>query len=95
MASLGPAMTVWLGPLKLTAKTPSSSPINSAVISGDSTVLTPASHGSATGLLPFNPFTERPVRGVNWTYGPAFGEPTGTGDYQQPRTFSCSVGLRF
>src|SRR6516225_2557952 len=41
---------------------------NSALISGDSTILTKASPGSALGLRSFNPFTETPVRGVNWTY---------------------------
>ncbi len=66
-----------------------------AVVSGDSTILTAASPGSATGLQPFNPFTTQSVQGTNWIYGPNFGQPTGTGSYQPTRTFSCSVGVRF
>ena len=46
-------------------------------------------------LVPFNPFTETPVQGVNWDYGPSFGEPQQAADYQQPRTFRVSFGLRF
>ena len=43
-------------------------------------------------LKPFNPFTEKPVRGVNYQYAEGFGQPIG---YQLPRTFRISVGLRF
>ena len=43
-------------------------------------------------FAPFNPFTERPVRGVNYELAPAFGTATA---YQAPRTFRFSVGLRF
>lgn len=43
----------------------------------------------------FNPFTETPVRGVHWDYGPDWGKPTGVGDYQAPREFSFSFGVRF
>jgi hypothetical protein len=52
-------------------------------------------------IKPFNPFTETPVEGVNWEKGPDFGKaqnPTSLftqGDYQLPRTFRVSFGVRF
>jgi carboxypeptidase family protein/TonB-dependent receptor-like protein len=52
-------------------------------------------------LKPFNPFTETPVEGVNWEKGEDFGKaqnPTSLftgGDYQLPRTYRLSVGVRF
>lgn len=58
-------------------------------------------------LDPFNPFSEGPLldadlsdngtggfRG-NYAFGPNFGEPEGDADYQAPRTFRVSVGVRF
>ena len=49
----------------------------------------------AGGLKAFNPFTETPVEGVNYIKGPNFGKPTQENDYQQPRTYRLSVGVRF
>ncbi|HEX2643371.1 MAG TPA: TonB-dependent receptor [Thermoanaerobaculia bacterium] len=46
-------------------------------------------------LARFNPFTQTPVEGVNWRKGPNFGRPVNETDYQQPRTYRFSVGLRF
>ncbi len=46
-------------------------------------------------LEPFNPFTETPVEGTNWRKGDSWGEAQSDSDYQQPRTFRFSVGLRF
>jgi hypothetical protein len=52
-------------------------------------------------LKPFNPFTEKPVEGVNWEKGPDFGKAqnpttlTTQGDYQLPRTYRVSFGVRF
>ena len=58
-------------------------------------------------LEPFNPFTtanpvecrqgtpEEECEGAHWQKGPNFGKPETEGDYQQPRTFRFSVGLRF
>jgi len=43
----------------------------------------------------FNPFTETPVRGTHYQFGPLYGQPTGVGDYQAPREFNFSVGVRF
>jgi hypothetical protein len=43
----------------------------------------------------FNPFTTTPARGVHWEYSPTFGEPQAFDDYQDPREFSFSVGVRF
>jgi len=43
----------------------------------------------------FNPFTEKPVRGVHYDLASTFGKPTSGADYQLPRTFRVSVGVRF
>lgn len=65
----------------------------------NTTVQTATTAGS--GLARFNPFTETPVEGVHWRKLPAsstqqgFGKPRNDLDYQQPRLFRFSVGLRF
>jgi outer membrane receptor for ferrienterochelin and colicin len=68
-----------------------------AVMSLDTTVSSNASPGdyTAASLPVFNPFTEKPVEGTNYRYGPNFGKPTAPTDYQSPRTFSFSFGIRF
>jgi outer membrane receptor for ferrienterochelin and colicin len=43
----------------------------------------------------FNPFTDQPVEDTHWTKGSSFGEPQVEGDYQIPRTFRFSLGIRF
>jgi hypothetical protein len=49
----------------------------------------------------FNPFTTTPVEGINWEKGPTFGQalnPTNLftqGDYQLPRTYRMSLGVKF
>jgi len=43
----------------------------------------------------FNPFTTKPVQGVNWDYSPTFGQPQAFDDYQPARLFSFSAGVRF
>jgi hypothetical protein len=48
-----------------------------------------------TTLAAFNPFTTKPVQGVNWKYGPAFGQAVSPGSYQAPRSFNFSAGFRF
>jgi len=50
---------------------------------------------SITLLDPFDPFTETPVEGVHWRRTSTFGTPANEGDFQTPRTFRFSVGLRF
>jgi outer membrane receptor protein involved in Fe transport len=62
-----------------------------AVVDGNTTILDPTNSSHAA----FNPFTETPVQGVNWDFGSNFGNPVNDADYQQPRTFRFSVGLRF
>ncbi|MBD3851972.1 MAG: TonB-dependent receptor [Acidobacteria bacterium] len=52
-------------------------------------------NGPRQGMEAFDPFTETPVEGVNWEYGSSFGEAQGADDYQLPRTFRLSFGLRF
>ena len=64
----------------------------SAQIAGNETILT-RTNNSAYQL--FNPFTTTPVLGVHYDFGPDYLQPTGTGDYQTPREFSFSVGVRF
>ncbi len=49
----------------------------------------------AAGLKTFNPFTETPVEGTHYIKGAGFGKPETQSDYQTPRTFRVSVGLRF
>jgi len=46
-------------------------------------------------LATFNPFTEEPVEGVHWAKAPTFGQPLTPDDYQLPRTFRVSLGIRF
>jgi len=67
----------------------------------DATVYTAS---NKTYLTRFNPFTQTPTecpQGVttsgcgNWQKGPNFGLPTATTSYQNPRTFSVSLGVRF
>jgi outer membrane receptor protein involved in Fe transport len=48
-----------------------------------------------TTLQKFNPFTDKPVEGINWAKNSTFGKPQNKDDYQQPRTFRFSVGFRF
>ena len=49
----------------------------------------------STAYAAFNPFTDSPVRGINYDYGQDFGKPTSPSDYQPPRRLSLSVGARF
>ncbi len=46
-------------------------------------------------LNQFNPFTTSPVEGTDWQTRSTFGQPLNEGDFQTPRTFRFSVGLRF
>ena len=59
----------------------------------DTTVLTPGTTSSR--FATFNPFTTTPVRGVNWDYGPNFGQATSRFAYTTPRTIRMSFGIRF
>jgi len=43
----------------------------------------------------FNPYEETPVEGVHWRKSPLFGETLSEDDYQNPRTFRVSLGIRF
>jgi hypothetical protein len=52
-------------------------------------VSTPATYAA------FNPFTETPVQGVNWNYGPAFGTALNRFAYTTPRTLQFNFGVRF
>ena len=66
------------------------------------------SRNAGKGLTPFNPFTTKPVEcpqgqtaaqctalGANWQPAPTFGKATSYLNYQTPRTFTLSVGVRF
>ena len=64
----------------------------SAVTNPSTTTYSARNDGS---LQTFNPFTETPVEGVHWRKGDNFGQPLSENDYQQPRTFRFSVGIRF
>jgi hypothetical protein len=65
---------------------------NDAQIGGNTTVLT---HRNVGSLQRFNPFTDTPVENVHFRYGAQFGQPTGVGSFQLPRTYRVSAGLRF
>jgi hypothetical protein len=43
----------------------------------------------------FNPFTQTPVEGVNWSKRPTFGTAINKFAYTTPRMFRFSVGVRF
>jgi hypothetical protein len=62
------------------------------VVAVDSTVLTAL---NSSELRRFDPFAEKPARGVNYELSPTFGKPTSAADYQLSRTFRVSVGVRF
>ena len=69
---------------------------NSAVVNTQYLNLAVPTNVSAPGTYAaFNPFTETPVRGVNWDLGPTFGEASSRFAYQTPRTFRMSMGVRF
>ena len=66
------------------------------------------SRNSGKGLSPFNPFTTKPIEcprgntaaqctalGANWQLAPAFAVPAAYLEYQTPRTFTLSIGMRF
>jgi len=55
--------------------------------------LTPGT--TASRYAAFDPFTTTPVRGVNWDYGPNFGQPSSRFAYTTPRTIRMSFGVRF
>jgi TonB dependent receptor len=57
----------------------------------NATVLDPTNSSHAR----FDPFTQTPVQGVNWDKGAKFGKANAATDYQLPRTFRFSVGVRF
>ncbi len=59
----------------------------------DQQVLTASNN--ATRFQRFNPFTETPVEGTHWAFGPNFGTPNNRFAYQTPRTVRFALGLRF
>ncbi|MBD3852308.1 MAG: TonB-dependent receptor [Acidobacteria bacterium] len=63
-----------------------------AVVTGNSTELTSRNDSS---LEAFDPWTETPVEGTHWRKGDDWGQAEDDGDYQLPRTYRVSVGIRF
>jgi len=76
------------------------------LVAFDEEVLTSLDTGS--GLKPFNPFTDTPVEcpqrntpaqctamNANFQRGPNFGQAATESDYQTPRTYRLSLGVRF
>jgi hypothetical protein len=45
--------------------------------------------------MPFDPWTEQPFEGRNYELGDDFGSPSNETDYQPPREFRVSLGVRF
>jgi outer membrane receptor for ferrienterochelin and colicin len=70
---------------------------NQAVTEVNTTVSSNASPGSytAASLPAFNPFTTTPQEGVNYRFGPQFGQPTAPGSFQSSRSANFSFGIRF
>jgi len=70
---------------------------NQGVMSVDTTVSSFWSTGSypASTFMAFNPFTTVPVENVNYRLGPQFGQPIAPSSYQNSRSFTFSVGVRF
>jgi outer membrane receptor for ferrienterochelin and colicin len=62
---------------------------------GNSTVFSATNQNAARSLVAFNPFTETPVEGAHFELGPDFGRAISASDYQAPRSYYFSVGLRF
>jgi hypothetical protein len=50
---------------------------------------------NSRALGPFNPFTTKPVQGVNWSLAPGFGTPLNRFAYDSPREFRVTFGVRF
>lgn len=59
----------------------------------EQTVRTSVSHPAL--YTSFNPFTTRPVQGVNWDYAPTFGTALNRLAFTSPRAFRISFGARF
>jgi outer membrane receptor for ferrienterochelin and colicin len=56
-------------------------------------ILTPVTNSGT--YQSFNPFTQTPVKGVNWDFGPSFGKAQNRFAYTTPRTMRISFGIRF
>ena len=64
----------------------------SAAIRVNKTVLT---RNDSSAYQAFNPFADTPVQGVHYGFGSDFGQPISPSDYQAPREFSFSFGIRY
>ena len=58
----------------------------------DRTIFTPA---NSTTVAQFDPFTQTPVEGTNWTKRASFGHAQSRFAYTTPRTFRIGFGVRF
>jgi len=56
---------------------------------------TPRDFVTGNTLQKFNPYTETPVAGVNYSVDPNFGKALNNNGYQTPRTVRASLGVRF
>ncbi|HLJ73621.1 MAG TPA: hypothetical protein VKU62_03475, partial [Thermoanaerobaculia bacterium] len=68
---------------------------NGATISSPGISTTVNGPGNSTAFKTFNPFTDKPVEGVNYGKAANFGQPTQFFAYQASRTYGFSVGARF
>lgn len=59
------------------------------------TINTGISSPGASGMLPFDPFTQTPAEGVNWAKRSNFGTAVNALAYTTPRLFRFSLGVRF
>ena len=69
----------------------------SAVIDRNEVINTRRYGCSSSVCQYFDPFdaSYTPVEGLDYEFGDNFGEPDNDGDYQLPRTYRVSVGIRF
>jgi outer membrane receptor protein involved in Fe transport len=68
---------------------------NGATISSPGISTTVNGSGDTAGLQSFNPFTQKPVEGVNYRKASNFGHATSFTGYQAARTYGFSAGARF
>jgi len=59
----------------------------------DQSILTASN--APTRFQRFNPFTETPVQGTHWDFGPQFGRAASRFAYQPPRAARFALGVRF
>jgi len=71
---------------------------NESAVTDVNTKINTRSYGCSSSVCQyFNPFdaSYTPVEGLDYEFSDTFGQPENDGDYQTPRTFRVSMGIRF